>query len=100
MATVLLFSVDLQAVTKVAPAAAQCGATFTSAGNCQAILERLATGDVRVVVLDLNAVSADLSELITTIHATTPRPAVIAFGPHVHVEKLRLAAEAGCAAVC
>jgi len=48
-----------------------------------------------LVVLDLNAAS-DVEDLVASLRQQFAAAPVVAFGPHVHADKLKAAREAGC----
>lgn len=62
------------------------------------LIERLQNQPVDVLVLDLEASDLDLPAIGGVIH-TTGRPLTVAYAPHVAVERLQAATEAGFAAV-
>ncbi len=56
--------------------------------------ELLATGTVRRVIIDLEFPGLDLAAIVNILPETS-RPDTFAFGPHVKVDQLRSAREAG-----
>ena len=56
--------------------------------------ELLATGTVRRVIIDLEFPGLDVAAVVSLLPETS-RPETFAFGPHVKVEQLRSAREAG-----
>ncbi len=90
---VLLITTDLLASSQVEGAARSVGVSLEIAGP-KAAREKVAT--VRLVVLDLASPLGDLPTLVAQLKSLESAPAVIAFGPHVHEQKLQAAAEAGC----
>jgi DNA-binding NarL/FixJ family response regulator len=94
---VVLISSDLTVISRVEGAAKICNApvrTFSSAA--QAILS-CSTDSPRLLIIDLATAAFDLNQLIETLPQLNENvPHVIAFGPHVHQEKLAAARQAGC----
>lgn len=57
---------------------------------------RLQAGNVKLVILDLGTVAGSLGELLTAIRSAHPECNVIAYGPHVQVDRLIEAQQSGC----
>jgi hypothetical protein len=51
---------------------------------------------VHLVVLDLSIPEVDVSALVSTVRKHADAAKVVAFGPHVHADKLDAARLAGC----
>lgn len=89
---------DLMAAAPIEHAARQLGQL------CRVVTTSQLTGltldePAEAVVLDL-AAAADVSDMVDAIHsAAGPSTPIIAFGPHVHEQKLAAARQAGCTAV-
>lgn len=49
-----------------------------------------------LVLVDLASVSGPIEDTIARIRADAPQAHIVAYGPHVHAERLRAAAAAGC----
>jgi CheY-like chemotaxis protein len=96
MAVVLLTG-DLTVISRVEGAAKMCGEqvrAFSSAA--QAILHCGLEG-AKLLIVDLGSPSLNVKALVETLQQTTTGPPrVVAFGPHVHAERLAAAREAGC----
>ena len=92
--SIVLFTTDLMASSKIAPAAAMAGLTLQTAGSLDALAEAVTIA--RLVVLDLNSVTGEVRDLIAGLKSLPNAPSVLAFGPHVHEAKLKAASEAGC----
>jgi DNA-binding NarL/FixJ family response regulator len=58
------------------------------------LFELLATGTAQRVVIDLEFPGLDVASVVSLLPETT-RPETFAFGPHVKVDQLRSAREAG-----
>jgi CheY-like chemotaxis protein len=55
------------------------------------------TEDVSLVIVDLNTPAIKLVDLVATVRFTGKRPiTIVAYGPHVHAERLEAARNAGC----
>ena len=95
--SVLLLSRDLLITSQAAGAATRQGTELIACPSVPQLLERLATGDASLVVVDVGTPDLDLAELTVQIKAAVdPAPRVLAFGPHVHEAKLAAARAAGC----
>ncbi len=92
---IVLLANDLMVVSQVQSAAAKIGATVRLAATA-ADAARICSEDVaEVLVIDLATPGLDL-EFVRTLKSATPSPRIIAFGPHVHKERLAAAREVGC----
>jgi len=90
---VVLFSTDLLLVSSVSGAAASAGLPFSSVSTGQELAEKIAASDC-VLCLDLNAGHGNPMMLRHEIPNEILQRA-IAFGPHVHKERLEQAQQAG-----
>ena len=96
MNAVLLTS-DLACSSKAAGAAARAGAELTTAMSVAALLDKVSSEAIDLVILDLTMPGLDPRELVPQLRALpVPPGAVMAFGPHVHEAKLAAATAAGC----
>lgn len=97
----LLLTADLACSSQVSGAAARNPAWTVEVSMSPArLLEKAAQQHYALVILDLNTPGLDPRTLVPKLQAVAEPPAaILAFGPHVHEEKLRAAAEAGCQAV-
>jgi hypothetical protein len=94
---VVLLSTDLAVQSRVEGAALANGKRLRVAGTAALASEICHDQGAELVLVDLATSSAGLPELITRLHAGAPTPVeVIAFGPHVHEQKLAAARDAGC----
>ncbi|MCA9267834.1 MAG: hypothetical protein KDA41_05160 [Planctomycetales bacterium] len=98
MAVVLITS-DLMIPSALAGAARASGTVVRNAGGVEAACTLAAEGDIDAFLLDLAAVGADVTASVARLRACSGSPRVVAFGPHVHAEKLAAARAAGCDAV-
>ncbi len=93
---IVLLANDLMVVSHVQSAAAKIGATVRLAATGGAEATRLCNEDPSgVLVIDLATPGLDL-EFVRTLKSAAHSPRIIAFGPHVHKERLASAREAGC----
>jgi hypothetical protein len=93
--TAILISADLTVVSRFQGAAAQAGlATRVASGQATAI--DCETENVGLVVIDLSTPLSDIQAIVKHFKAKTLPPRIVAFGPHVHEERLAVAREAGC----
>jgi AmiR/NasT family two-component response regulator len=97
---VVLVANDLAVISRVDAAAARIGAKVSSiASDAAQIAERSKELKADIIVIDLST-SIDVKSLIEQVRVTTTNsPRLVAFGPHVHLERLEAAKEAGCDAV-
>ena len=94
---VVLLSSDLMVVSKVQGAAAQSGATVRAFSNPALAIETCGEAQADVLIVDLAMQSLDLGSVVSQLKADTTRSTrVVAFGPHVHEDRLAAAREAGC----
>ncbi len=93
----LLLTADLACSSKAAGAAARAGVELGVAMSLAALMEKASGRKADVVILDLTAPGLNIASVVEQLRALpSPPGAVIAFGPHVHEDKLAAAAEAGC----
>ena len=101
--TVLFLSGDLMFASRVRGAAERAGLAFRLSGTLpdghpgpeQPPDQPRFPDRPRFVVLDLATRGTLVSELVEWAAMQSPPPQVIAYGPHVQVERLRAAREAG-----
>jgi DNA-binding response OmpR family regulator len=56
-----------------------------------------AEGDVKLVIVDLETVGADLQAVVAAVkHSVETPPVILAYGPHVQENRLKAAKAAGC----
>jgi CheY-like chemotaxis protein len=96
---ILFLTTDLVFPSRVAGVAQQLGARLETAASAEILLSKLAgskSGE-SVVLLDLNSPGVDPAVIVPQLKTLAAPPrSVIAFGPHVHAEKLAAAKTAGC----
>lgn len=95
---ILFLTTDLLFSSRVAGAAARLGMTLKTAATPAALIELLAAADREsLVLLDLNSPGVDPQQLAPALRAgRNPPRAIIAYGPHVHEDRLAAATAAGC----
>jgi DNA-binding NarL/FixJ family response regulator len=95
----ILLTSDLTVVSHVDGAAARTGSTVRTVSSPADAIQRCASETIELVMVDLNTPSLEMASLVASIKATTSAARVVAFGPHVHAERLAAARDAGCDAV-
>jgi CheY-like chemotaxis protein len=94
---ILFLTTDLLFSSRVAGAAARLGMTLRTAATPAALIELLAAEPESLVLLDLNSSGVDPRQLAPALRAgQNPPRAIIAYGPHVHEDRLAAATTAGC----
>jgi CheY-like chemotaxis protein len=95
---ILFLTTDLMFSSRVAGAAARLGMTLKTAATPPALIELLAGAEPEsLVLLDLNSPNVDPRQLAPSLRASqNPPRAIIAYGPHVHEDRLAAATAAGC----
>jgi CheY-like chemotaxis protein len=95
--TVVLLSSDLTVLSRVEGAASRLGqAVRSAAGESQAI-ELCRADDANTLIIDLSTPSLDVASLVNQLKQYEGQEIrVVAFGPHVHEQRLMAAREAGC----
>jgi DNA-binding response OmpR family regulator len=97
---IVLLSNDLMVVSRVTGAASASGAAVRVAADAAAAAALLAERPVELVVIDLGLSALEFESFIRGIKSSAENtPQVVAFGPHVHAERLAAARSAGCDAV-
>jgi DNA-binding response OmpR family regulator len=94
---VVLVSNDLMVVSRVQGAAAKAGSTIYVASNVAAAQDFLSREASDVVIADLAAPLAELEAFVAELKSEPDNaPRILAFGPHVHEDRLAAARAAGC----
>jgi CheY-like chemotaxis protein len=95
---ILFLTTDLMFSSRVAGAAARAGMTMRTVGSAAALLEQVAAVEAPpFVLLDLNMLEFDPRQLVPALRAASNPPrAIVAYGPHVHEDRLAAATAAGC----
>ena len=88
---------DLLFSSQVTSAASVCGLDISVVSGVEALMARVESGDVHLVLLDYGTPHLDLLDLVPRIRATSAEAiSIVAFGPHVNVAGLAAARQAGC----
>lgn len=96
MSTLALIS-DLMMQSHVSGAATRAGASLEIVGTADALLAKAEAGQPNLVILDLSHPGLEPGELMPRLKELIPSGAVtVAFGPHVHQQRLAAASAAGC----
>ena len=98
--TVILVTHDLAVISQVDGAAARIGAIARAVSNEADAAQRCVEERAELIVIDLGMPSLDINTLVERVKAATiTPPRFVAFGPHVHGERLAAARDAGCDSV-
>ncbi len=92
---VLIICGDLFFLTQLRAEAERAGATVVAEMQTSRGIEQARAGDFRWVIVDLEAAGLDVPALLAQLPQEN-RPQVVAFGPHVQVQRLEAARKAGC----
>jgi CheY-like chemotaxis protein len=97
MQRILFLTADLVFLSRATGVAAQGNSKVQLASSPAALLAQAASSRADLVLLDLNTPGLDCRALVPGLR-TLPSPpgSIVAFGPHVHEDRLAAAAEAGC----
>ncbi len=95
--SVVLLSSDLAVLSRVEGAAARAGKSVRIASTVAQVSEFCNDDRCDTVLVDLSLASLDIAALVAQLKSTSASTArTIAFGPHVHEERLAAARSAGC----
>jgi CheY-like chemotaxis protein len=94
-ADVLLVSSDLFLGSRIRAVAQAQNRSLDVAGSGAMALERLQSTTYRLVLVDLETPGLQITELVASC-GSDESPAIIAYGPHVHEQRLETARQAGC----
>lgn len=93
---ILLLSNDLMFQSRISSAARAASKNCLVDRSVAKLVERATTpDDVELVLLDLTLGAVDLGLAIPMLHQSFVNCTVVAYGPHVDVERLELAKAAG-----
>jgi DNA-binding NarL/FixJ family response regulator len=95
---VVLLANDLMLSSTVSGFAAQAGRAFHSVGSVSDVVAAIGENPAALLLVDLGTPGLDVASLAESIPADVLQRAV-AYGPHVHTEKLQAATKAGCGKV-
>lgn len=93
---VLLYSRDLAVISQVDGAAARSGVTARSVSTVEDAVAAVAGQEFTIAIIDLTS-DVDVEALVPRILTAAGTPLrIVAYGPHVHVDRLASAERAGC----
>ncbi len=95
--TVVLLSGDLMAVSRIQGAVLRTGAGLRTAATAEQAISVCNEEPIELIVVDLGAPALEIGPLVSSLQrAGSAVPKIVAFGPHVHEDRLAAAREAGC----
>jgi DNA-binding response OmpR family regulator len=95
--SVVLLSADLSVSSASVGAAARAGTTLKTAFDVATLLSHVRAEPTRLVIIDLGTPRIDPAQLVRDLRELPGQnPRIVAFGPHVHEQKLAAARAAGC----
>ena len=92
----VLLSVDLLVFSRVDGVAAKLKVLLRRMDSLESIQRAWEEFSADLIVVDLGAVGIDVEAVVRWVRSLEKPVAVIAFGPHVHVQKLNQAKQFGC----
>ena len=96
MSLALLITSDLMLSSQATGAATRAGCELRVLPNVGAALKVMAEQSVGLAVLDLGTPGNDPERVVPQLRQASKEVAVVAFGPHVHKQRLAAARDAGC----
>lgn len=90
----LLVSHDLFFGSKITGTAQALGLKMQVAGTCAGAVAAVQAGEFQAILLDLTLPQLQIETLVSAL--PTPRPEIVAFGPHVETALFEAARQAGC----
>jgi CheY-like chemotaxis protein len=94
--SVLFLSSDLVFSSRLAAAGKRLGMAVSAVSTIDAAVDRVEGNAIELVICDLSAPGAEAQALVARLRRLRPNLAIVAYAPHVHEDRLRAAAEAGC----
>lgn len=94
--SVLFLTQDLMFSSRLAQAGQRAGVTVRVLGNPDALVDVTTTDSPGLVILDISTPGLDVEQAVASIRSVGEGTTVIAYGPHVHHERLEAAQSAGC----
>jgi CheY-like chemotaxis protein len=82
--------------SQASAAATRVGVAVEIISSEQKLLETAEQATPKLIVIDLSHPGLEIDALVPRLKSLAPEAPVLAFGPHVHKERLAAAAEAGC----
>lgn len=86
---------DLIFRSRITATARAEGLELTALSSPSTLSDAIAGGDVRLVILDLNAMPSALDQIVQTVRAESPPARTVGFCSHVDTELLEAARQAG-----
>ncbi|HEX2477118.1 MAG TPA: hypothetical protein VHK01_20350 [Lacipirellulaceae bacterium] len=95
--TVVLLSGDLMAISRIQGAVSRTVAGLRTAATAEQAISICNEEPVELVVVDLGVSALQIGSLVNALRRKgSAVPKIVAFGPHVHEDRLAAAREAGC----
>jgi DNA-binding response OmpR family regulator len=95
--TVILLSGDLMAASRIQGALSRTGARLLTAKTGEQAISICNEEPVKLVVVDLSVPALEIELLVSSLkRAGSLATKIVAFGPHVHEDRLAAAKAAGC----
>jgi CheY-like chemotaxis protein len=99
----ILLSQDLMSGARLEGAARKAGLVLRTAGNPAAAIEAASAPEARLLLIDLQVAGLDIAAVVAAARKGASEHnnplAILAYGPHVHEDRLAAARAAGCDAV-
>ncbi|MEX2114595.1 MAG: hypothetical protein WD845_15480 [Pirellulales bacterium] len=92
----VVLTTDLLLQSQLSGAAARAGQSFQVVASVEALLAKLAASPHRLIILDLALDAIQPAALVQQLRLQAPSSTIVAFGPHVHRQRLADAKAAGC----
>jgi CheY-like chemotaxis protein len=93
---VVLLTGDLTVISRVEGAARMWNLPVRAVSSAAQAVLNCSLEKPQLLIVDLATAEFDVKKLIEALHLNDGVPRVVAFGPHVHEEKLAAARAAGC----
>lgn len=95
--SVVLLTGDLTVISRVEGAAKPIGESVRAFSSASQAVFSCSLEHAKLLIIDLSFPSLNVKKLIDILpEVTISPPRVVAFGPHVHAERLADARQAGC----
>ena len=95
---IVFLSDDLMFAPRVTGQAQAAGWSVRETTSSTAAIDLIHADSPRLLIVDLETPNLDITQLMLQLPETN-RPSVLAFGPHVHLQRLDSARQAGCGLV-
>ena len=92
---VVFLSDDLMFVPRVTAQTEAAGWTIRHAGSTSTAIALIKSDAPRLLIVDLETTGLELATFFETLTGTSSPP-TLAFGPHVHHQRLETARQSGC----